>query len=260
MNPLIEVKNLSKTFRVRRSGEKEKVVCALNDVSFQLEKGDRLGVLGSSGSGKTTLLKLILGLIAPTSGCIIKNTQAGFVAQDPYASLCHALTVDKIIAEPLLFLKKYRQVSHCQQEVREAMSWVNLDYDTYAPRYPHQLSGGERQRVSIARALICRPGFLALDEPTSMVDYEVKSGITEVILSAAEAAGSALLLVTHDIALAKELCDKLLILHHGELIEYATTHEILVHPQHEHTKRLVLAGTDLEEYWASMSSHTVEDS
>ena len=245
---LLEVQELCKTYQIKTDAKRTSIQ-ALHDVSFQLNKGDRLGVLGSSGCGKTTLLKVIFGLTKPTSGNVIKNATVGFVAQDPYASLCHAMSVCEIIAEPLLYLKKRRSTALCEQEIREVMSWVYLDYDTYASRYPHQLSGGERQRVSIARALISRPEILALDEPTSMVDYEAKAGIANVIRSASEAAGSALLLVTHDIALASDLCDRLLVIQHGKIIENAPTSEILHHSRHEHTKRLVLAGTNLKQYW-----------
>jgi len=251
--PILEVSNISKKYRIKSSG-KEKTIGALNNVSLSLHKGERLGVLGASGCGKTTLLKLILGMVMPSEGSIDKRVPAGFVAQDPYASLCHAMTVDKIITEPLIYGKKHRKHAQCESELREAMSWVNLDYDTFSKRYPHQLSGGERQRVSIARALIGRPGFLALDEPTSMVDFEVKSAIAKVILSASKAADCAILLVTHDIALAKELCDTILVIHNGEIIEYAPTEEILSRPQHAQTKKLILAGTDLRQYWAETES------
>ena len=248
MKPMLEMENLTKQYRIRVSG-KEKVIQALDDVSFCLKEREKIGIIGPSGCGKTTLLKLVLGMIKPTSGKIVKDATAGFVSQDPYASLCQAMKVDGIIAEPLIYSKKYRKVVQAVTEVREAMKLVGLDYDIYAKRYPHQLSGGERQRVSIARAIINKPNFLALDEPTSMVDYEVKQGIGEVIKKASEAVGSAVLLVTHDIMFAKEVCDTIFVMDNGKIIEHATTDEILTNAKHEKTRQLILAGTDLKAYW-----------
>ena len=250
MSSMLEIKNLKKYYQIRVNG-KTKVVKALNDVSFCLNEGEKVAIIGPSGCGKTTLLKLILGLIKPTAGTIEKDAKVGFVAQDPYASLCQALRVNEIIAEPLIYGKKYRKAVQAEVEVREAMRLVELDYDVYARRYPHQLSGGERQRISIARAIISKPNFLALDEPTSMVDYEVKQGVGEVIKKASAAVGSAVLLVTHDIMFAKEVCDTIFVMDSGKIIEHATTKEILEHAKHEKTKELILAGTDLKEYWES---------
>ena len=256
---ILEVENLTKVYGTQRKAKKEPGTAALKNVSFCLEKGEKLGIIGPSGCGKTTLLKLITGLIKPTSGSVVKNVSIGFVAQDPYGSLCHAMTVYNIIAEPLIYGKVHRLASRCEDEVRQAMDWVKLDYDTYADRYPHQISGGERQRVSIARALIGHPGFLALDEPTSMVDYEVKSGIMEVIRSASEAARCALLLVTHDISLAVALCDNVLVISEGEIIERAPADVIMTNPVHKNTRRLVLAGTDLNSYWAQKEKEVSTD-
>ena len=245
---VLAVKNLSKTYSAGRL-RKKNVVNAVDSVSFRLSPGEKIGIIGESGCGKTTLLKMILGLTTPTSGDIEVCSAAGFVAQDPYCSLCHALTVAEIIAEPLIFTKKYRRASQCISEVKQVMSLVNLDYDKYAPRYPHQLSGGERQRVSIARAMVMNPGFLVLDEPTSMIDFEVKSNIVEVINHIAKATGTALLLVTHDIAAAREMCDKLLVMNAGKIIEDGLTKDIMQNPCHEYTKKLILASCDIEKYW-----------
>ena len=248
MSPILKIDNLTKQYRIRMSG-KEKVIRALDDVSFCMNEKEKIGIIGPSGCGKTTLLKLVLGLIKPTSGSITKDATVGFVSQDPYASLCQAMRVDEIIAEPLIYSKKYRHVLQAKGEVWDAMRLVELDYDVYAKRYPHQLSGGERQRISIARAIISKPNFLALDEPTSMVDYEVKQGIGKVIKRASKAVGSAVLLVTHDIMFAKDVCDTMFVMDSGKIIEHASTDEILGNARHEQTKQLILAGTDLKAYW-----------
>jgi ABC-type glutathione transport system ATPase component len=245
---IFTVKDLSKTYKVRRRRGRT-AVKAVDGVTFSLKPGDKIGIIGASGCGKTTLLNLILGLTAPTSGAIEMNALAGFVAQDPYSSLCHAMTIGKIIAEPLIFAGKYRNAAQCEEEIKRVMALVNLSYNEYAARYPHQLSGGERQRVSIARAMINRPGFLVLDEPTSMIDYEVKSNISAVIKNITESAGTAILLVTHDIAVAYELCDTLFVMNSGKIIETGPAEDVILNPRHEYTRKLILAGGDIEAYW-----------
>ncbi|MCL2110914.1 MAG: dipeptide/oligopeptide/nickel ABC transporter ATP-binding protein [Clostridiales bacterium] len=247
-NELLRLTDLRKVYKVRRRRGKI-TVNAVDGVSFSIGRGEKVGIIGASGCGKTTLLKMILGLAAPTSGSIEKNAAAGFVAQDPYSSLCHALTVHEIIAEPLIFTKKRRRAAECAEEVKQAMNLVNLPYDTYAARYPHQISGGERQRVSIARAMINRPGFLALDEPTSMIDYEVKASVADAITNATTQAGAAMLMVTHDIAISCALCDTLLVMDAGKIIESGKAETIMQNPQDPRTKKLVLAASDIEAYW-----------
>ena len=130
------------------------------------------------------------------------------------------------------------------------MGYVHLDYDTYRQRYPHQLSGGERQRVSIARALVLSPSFLALDEPTSMLDYHVKNDIAKTIRYAAQKTNTAILLVTHDITLAESICDTIAVMCDGKIIEQGETFQILHSPKNTYTKRLIAAGTDIESYWS----------
>jgi len=245
---ILTVKNLCKTYNAKRRRGRS-VVNAVDGATFSLKPGDRAGIIGASGCGKTTILKMILGLTAPTSGEIVLNASAGFVAQDPYSSLCHAMTVAEIIAEPLVFTKKYRKAAQCTEEVRRVMALVNLSYDEYASRYPHQISGGERQRVSIARAMINRPEILVLDEPTSMIDFEVKSSIIEVIKKITESEGTAILLVTHDIAVARELCGTLFVMNDGKIMETGAVEEIMKNPRNEYTKKLILAGSDIEAYW-----------
>ena len=248
MNELLTVQNLCKTF-THRKGSRQTTVNAVRDVSLALKPGENLGIIGASGCGKTTLLKMILGLTQPTSGIVTKNALAGFVSQDPYSSLCRAMTIAEIVAEPLIFGGKYRRVSQCVSEVSQAMAGVQLPYHSYAGRYPNQLSGGERQRVSIARALIARPGFLVLDEPTSMIDFELKTDIMRIIKDMAAKTKTSILLVTHDITVAHDLCDMISVMNDGRIIETGTADGIVKNPQHEYTKRLITAGSDLTAYW-----------
>ena len=248
MNELLTVQNLCKTFTHRKASG-NMMVNAVCDVTFSLAPGDNLGIIGASGCGKTTLLKMVLGLTHPTSGTVTKNALAGFVSQDPYSSLCQALTVAEIVAEPLIFGGKYRRVAQCTSEISQALEGVQLPYHSYADRYPNQLSGGERQRVSIARALIARPGFLVLDEPTSMIDFELKTEIMHLIKDLAAEIGTSILLVTHDITIAQDMCSTISVMNNGRIIETDTADAIINNPQQEYTKRLITAGSDLTAYW-----------
>ena len=135
-------------------------------------------------------------------------------------------------------------------QVRQVLELVHLDYETYGERLPSQLSGGERQRVSIARALILQPDFLVLDEPTSMLDEEVKGKITDVIQEITAAGEFGVLLVTHDIAMASRICGRLLVMEDGKVVEEGPTEGIFAHPQAELTKNLIAVATDLKGFWA----------
>ena len=251
MKQVLSVQDVKKVYRVRKTkGNKQTKLNALDGISFCLNEGEALGIIGASGCGKSTLLKIILGLVKPTSGHITKKELAGFVAQDPYDSLCPAYRVERIIAEPLLYTKRKHRLKDCTEEIKKMMGYVHLDYDTYRQRYPHQLSGGERQRVSIARALVLSPSFLALDEPTSMLDYHVKNDIAKTIRYAAQKTNTAILLVTHDITLAESICDTIAVMCDGKIIEQGETFQILHSPKNTYTKRLIAAGTDIESYWS----------
>lgn len=165
MEQKIEAFHLKKSFlTVGKKGKKT----AVNDVSFCLEKGKVIGLIGTSGCGKTTILRLLMGLEKPDEGEIIISGKIGFVPQDPYASLNPRMTIQEIVEEPLRFSGRKKWYQKCEKEVEEALKTVQLSPETYKDRLPEKLSGGERQRVSIARALILEPDFLILDEPTSM--------------------------------------------------------------------------------------------
>ena len=252
----LRVERLLKTFE-RRTGGRTEIIRAVDDVSLQLGAGETLGIIGTSGCGKTTLLNIILGLIAPDSGTVDRQGPVGVVGQDPYASLCPAMTVERIVAEPLIFLHRRRSFADCLPQVRQAMKAVRLPYETFARRLPAQLSGGERQRVGIARALIVRPRILLMDEPTSMLDQEVKEEIASVIREV-RASGFALggcaqpaslLMVTHDVQLAAQLCDRILVMDQGRIIEENTAQGLLNAPQSPLAQDLVRISTDVGAYW-----------
>jgi ABC-type glutathione transport system ATPase component len=225
---------------------------ALARVSLTLHTGESLGIIGTSGCGKTTLLNLITGLLKPDSGTIHRHDPVALVGQDPYASLCPSLTVAQAVAEPLLFLKRKKHFRDCIEAVEQALSFVNMPYEIYANRLPSQLSGGERQRVGIARALIMEPILLLLDEPTSMVDQEVKDEIAVFLRSIVLGKRTAFLMATHDITLAMGICDRIMVMEDGYIIEENSARGIMSHPQQKLTRDLIRISTDVRSYWKEM--------
>jgi ABC-type microcin C transport system duplicated ATPase subunit YejF len=221
----------------------------LADVSFVLEAGTSLGLVGESGSGKTTLLRLLLGLNRPSSGSICFNgavldpTDRGFmrgyrrhvqaVFQDPYSSLDPRQTVLRIVSEPLRAL---RIAGDHRAMVVAALASVGLEADILE-RYPHAFSGGQRQRIAIARAIVARPTLLLADEAVSALDLSTRVRIVELFKRLS--AEMTLVFVSHDLSVVAALCDGLVILQQGRIVEAGATRDILSHPQHPYTKSLL---------------------
>lgn len=250
MTEYLRVSHIYKTFPAKRNRE---AVTAVQDISLSLNSGESLGIIGPSGCGKTTLTRILLGLLSPDSGTIDVTSQIGFVPQDPYASLDPTMTVFQLIGEPLRFSRRARRWKQCTDLVRQAMTWVALDFDSYAQRLPSSLSGGERQRVAIARALVLNPQLLILDEPTSMLDEASKLEIVGLLTHLAEHHNRSFLMVTHDIAISASVCQRLVVMDAGRIIEEGDAQQILNHPRTELAKRLVLVATDLHRYWETKS-------
>lgn len=248
MKGYIELSHVKKSFQTR-SSSKDNTIYAVNDVSLCLNQGESLGIIGTSGCGKTTILKMIMGLLKPDSGTVSVKGQLGFVAQDPYASLDPSMTIFQIVAEPLIFTGRKRSYKQCREEVTEVLKQVHLDFSEYGQRLPSQLSGGERQRVSIARALILQPDLLILDEPTSMLDQEVKESITELIRQIAISGSFGFLMVTHDIAMSARVCDKLIVMSEGKIVEEGITEEVFQNPKSPVTQSLVEVAVDVKKFW-----------
>lgn len=247
MDECVVLRHVCKRFPAsRRRGE----VAAISDVSLTLALGASLGIIGPSGCGKTTLTRLILGLLKPDSGDIQVRGRVGFVPQDPYASLDPAMTVFQLIAEPLRFTGRARRWRDCKAQVRTAIDAVHMDFIACRDRLPSQLSGGERQRVSIARALVLEPELLVLDEPTSMLDQAVKGEIVDLLARIAADGGRSFLMVTHDIAVSAAVCQTIVVMDQGRVLESGPARQVLCQPREELSKRLVLAAADLRRYWA----------
>jgi len=221
----------------------------LDDVSLTINEGTSIGLVGESGSGKTTLLRLLLGLGKPSSGSIRfgeatldagnaafmrtyrKSVQAVF--QDPYSSLDPRQTVLGIVSEPLQSL---RIAGDHRRMVVEALEAVGLDGHILG-RYPHEFSGGQRQRIAIARALVARPRLVLADEAVSALDLSTKVRVVELFKQLA--AQVTLLFVSHDLAVVAALCEQIVILERGRIVESGPTHEILRNPQHPYTRTLL---------------------
>jgi ABC-type microcin C transport system duplicated ATPase subunit YejF len=221
----------------------------LTDVSFTLAPGTSLGLVGESGSGKTTLLRLLLGLASPTSGRILFDgapldaRNAGFmrgyrrrvqaVFQDPYSSLDPRQNVRAIVSEPL---RSLGLPGDRRQLVQAALEAVGLPGDILA-RYPHEFSGGQRQRIAIARAIVARPTLLLADEAVSALDLSTRVRIVELLKRLATE--MTLVFVSHDLGVVAALCDELVILQHGRIVESGPTRRILSQPQHPYTISLL---------------------
>lgn len=241
---LIEVNEGSVTY-YRRG----KAIPALRNATLQIAAGERVGIIGGSGSGKTTLARLMLGLVRPSSGTVRWKGQelalalpqlrsnASLIYQDPNSSLNPRLRVAKIIAEPL-------HGKATKQQISEALSSVGLD-SGLGNRFPHQLSGGQRQRVAIARGLIADPELLVADEPVSALDVLVRSQVLRVLRDEVAERNLALVMVSHDLTVVRQLCSRVLVLNRGEIVEDARIDEIFGNPKHPYTKELLSAALTL---------------
>ena len=221
----------------------------LHDIDLKLESGSNLGIVGESGSGKTTMLKLLLGLQRATFGDVsfrgekldIKNRSfmRGFrrsvqaVFQDPYSSLDPRQRVFNIIAEPLRSLKIETDIT---QAVNDALAAVDLPADA-ATRYPHEFSGGQRQRIAIARAIVASPDLIIADEVVSALDLTTRARIIELMQTLSKR--TTFVVVSHDIALVALLCERLIVLEKGKIVEQGDTQDILANPQHVYTQKLL---------------------
>lgn len=269
--PLVRIANVVKHFdisgglldRISFSGGRPclttTTVKAINDVSLDIRQGEILSVVGESGCGKSTLGRTVLGLYPPTSGEIafrgarIDHLSAKdmlpyrrrmqMVFQDPYASLNPRMTVRQILEEPTSFHFPDLSRTQVQDKVADVMRQVGVD-PAWAGRYPHEFSGGQRQRISIARALILRPKFVVLDEPTSALDRTVQFQIVELLRSLQARFGLTYMFITHDLALVRALCHRIVIMKGGGIVEQGPTDEIFAAPVQDYTRALLAAALE----------------
>ena len=262
-NTLIEVKNLEKYFEVSSGlfSRNKAIVKAVDGISFNIPFGSSLGLVGQSGCGKTTTARA-LSLLDPKTGGDINfyNTETSsmqsidelegeelkkfrrniqMIFQDPYESLNPRWNIKDIILEPLN-IHNIGDLKDREEAVYEILKTVGLTPpENYMPRYPHELSGGQRQRVSIARTLIMKPKFVVCDEPTSMLDVSIRISIMDLMLNLAKDLEVSYLYITHDLAVARYMCDRIAVMFNGKIVEIAETEELLNNPIHPYTKRLI---------------------
>ena len=251
---LLDVQHLSHVFKLG----KHAVIRAVDDVSFQMKKGEIFGLVGESGSGKSTVARCIMNIYKPTAGKILfdgidicdkkafrKNhklleIQRQLIFQDSSSSLNGRMTVADIIAEPMAIhhIKPPRGTLRAEAEFQ--LKYVGMDA-SYLDKYPTELSGGQRQRVAIARALSMEPALLVADEPIASLDVSIQAQIINLLRHCNREHGCSMLFIAHDLSMVEYLCDRVGVMYHGKLVELAPTAELYANPQHPYTKALLSA-------------------
>ena len=252
--PLVEVRNLCKYFDINTGLFRTKPLKAVDGVSFNIHRGETLGLVGESGCGKTTVGRTILNLYKPTSGEIlfdgapIKTKQeihefrkkATMVFQDPYSSLNPRMTVADIIGEPLDVHKLYSSKQERQERILELMNYVGLNSE-HAARYAHEFSGGQRQRIGIARSLAVNPDFIVCDEPVSALDVSIQAQVINMFDDLQEKLGLTYLFIAHDLLVVRHISDRIAVMYLGKMVELAEANEIYNHPLHPYSISLLSA-------------------
>lgn len=263
-NTAINVIELKKWFSVRKGflttvfSREQLFLRAVDQISFDIKVGEVFGLAGESGSGKTTTGRLLLKLIKPTSGKIYFKGQditdlsekelkplrrkMQIVFQDPYESMNPRMTIRDIVAEGL----GTQKIATTEKEMDEKVVDILKDVELVPPeefllRYPHELSGGQRQRVAVARAFVLRPEFIVADEPVSMLDVSIRAEILNLMLDFVEKFNVSFLYITHDVALARHMCDRVAIMYLGKIMEMGATERIVYEPLHPYTQALIAA-------------------
>lgn len=255
--PLVQVRDLEKHFIIRRGALRRKIgaVKAVDGVSFDIMRGETLGLVGESGCGKSTTGRTILQLLSPTNGRIIfdgreltemsksdvrrARRDMQMIFQDPYASLNPRMMVENIIDEPLeihgIGNKKERQ-----ERVQELLKMVGMN-PYFANRYPHEFSGGQRQRIGIARALATEPSFIVADEPISALDVSIQAQVVNLLDDLKHELGLTYLFIAHDLAMVRYISDRVAVMYLGQIVELSTRDEVFDHPLHPYTQALLSA-------------------
>ena len=231
MNEILRVAHLNAYYKKKQ---------ILHDISFSIGEGEIVGLVGESGCGKSTLAKAVLGILPRVDGEVVHFTQMPqMIFQDPYHSLNPAMKVGRILEEPLL-IRQMKDKEERLQTVRDMMNRVGLE-EELLDRYPKQLSGGQRQRVCIGCALMQNPGLIIADEPVSALDVTVQAKVLKLLYHLNKEYGIAFLFISHDLRVVYELCNRVLIMQDGRIIEQGSDEQVFFHPKQEYTKKLLSA-------------------
>ncbi|WP_395738699.1 ABC transporter ATP-binding protein [Prosthecobacter sp.] len=253
---MLSVKDLKIHFPVRGGwlGHAKDVIKAVDDVSFEVEEGSTVGLVGESGSGKSTVARALLKLIPVTGGSVIYRGQElmnmpeeefrplrrdmQMVFQDPIGSLNPRMTVESILGEPMQIHFKEKMREERRAVSAELLSKVGLPEDALQ-RYPHEFSGGQRQRIGIARALAVKPRFLICDEPVSALDVSVQAQILNLLKDIQAEFDLTLLFIAHDLAVVRHMSDRIVVMHHGKIVEQGDAEQVCESPRHDYTQKLL---------------------
>ena len=252
--PLVEVRDLKEYFNINTGWFRTKPLKAVDGVSFSINRGETLGLVGESGCGKTTVGRTLLHLYKPTGGEIFYEgkpvktkaqiqefrKKATMVFQDPYSSLNPRMTVADIIGEPLDVHKLYTTKQERQDRILELMGYVGLNSE-HAARYAHEFSGGQRQRIGIARALAVNPDFIVCDEPVSALDVSIQAQVINMFDELQEKLGLTYLFIAHDLLVVRHISDRIAVMYLGRMVELAPAGEIYDHPLHPYSQSLLSA-------------------
>ena len=251
---LLEVRGLKQYFDINMGFFRTKPLKAVDDVSFSINKGETLGLVGESGCGKTTVGRSILHLYKPTAGQVFYDGEeigskaslkefrrkATMVFQDPYSSLNPRMTVSDIVAEPLDVHKLFTSKKEREDRVMQLLSYVGLNSE-HASRYAHEFSGGQRQRIGIARALAVNPEFIVCDEPVSALDVSIQAQVINMFDDLQDKLGLTYLFIAHDLLVVRHISDRIAVMYLGKMVELASAEEIYKHPLHPYSRSLLSA-------------------
>lgn len=259
--PLLSLVDVHKTFRTHPGSGRRIDIRAVDGVSLVVQGGETVGLVGGSGSGKSTVARLALGLISTDAGRVLftghdlgsisrsrlRTLRAAMhlIHQDPYESLAPRLRVLDAVCEPMVIQRSGTAGERASRAI-DALGQAGLHPAAdFASRFPHELSGGQRQRVALARAITLRPKLIVADEPTSMLDASLRASLLETMRAYRDTSGAGFLFITHDLALARSFCDRVIVLLNGRIVEEGPTAAVIGSPGHSYTRALIAAARDL---------------